>query len=458
MSKKDRKLEYEIELLEKFIDDKSDIEIHPHDIAKILKNIKSQDEEKFLYYLRKLPDDVLGEVVLELPENYLKEIIEEIPSDRLSNAVKQLESDDATDLIQDIEEIDEEKAEEVISSLDEKEQEEIKKLSSYADDEAGAYMQTELFKAKLNEKIEDAINRLRELKKKGELENIHQVYIVDEFDRLLFTVSLEDLITFDFSKTFKEVLEEELKKQPSFHYAKDTTKIDEVKHMFEEYDLSALPVLDKDGRLIGRITSDDIYDLIEESATEQIYNLAGVSEEGESEDSILAVGKNRAIWLFINLGTAILASLVIGLFESTIQKYVALAVLMPIVASMGGNAGTQTLTVVVRQLALGEIDFQNAKEALKKEVVIALINGFLFALVMGLIALIWFNDIKLGWVIALAMVINLLAAGLFGALIPLILKKLNIDPAVGSTVLLTTVTDVVGFFAFLGLAKIFLIN
>ena len=153
-----------------------------------------------------------------------------------------------------------------------------------------------------------------------------------------------------------------------------------------------------------------------------------------------------------------MASLVIGIFEGTIQKYVALAVLMPIVASMGGNAGTQTLTVVVRQLALGEIDKQNAKKALKKEIIIALVNGILFAFVMALIAFIWFKDVKLGYVIALAMVINLLAAGFFGALIPLILKKLNIDPAVGSTVLLTTVTDVVGFFAFLGLAKLLLLN
>ena len=458
MSKKrDKKLEYEITTLESFLDNNSSIQLHPSDIAKILKNIKNSDEEQYVYYLKKVPNEILGDVVLELPEQYLKDVIEEIPSNRLSEAVKELESDDATDLIQDIEEIDEDKAEEVLSGLDENEQKDIKKLSSYEDDEAGAYMQTELFSARLNEKIEDAVRRLRQQKEEGKLENVHQVYIVDEFGRLLFTVSLEDLITFDFSKTFKEAFGDQIE-ESGIRYAKDTTKIDDVLHIFEEYDLSALPVIDKDGRLIGRITSDDIYDLIQENATEQIYNLAGVSDEAEHEDNLLITGQKRAVWLFINLGTAILASLVIGFFESTIQQYVALAVLMPIVASMGGNAGTQTLTVVVRQLALGEIDLQNAKNALKKEVLIAVINGIPFALVMGLIAFLWFNDTKLGFVIALAMVINLFAAGFFGAVIPLLLKKLHIDPAVGSTVLLTTVTDVVGFFAFLGLAKVFLLG
>ncbi len=198
--------------------------------------------------------------------------------------------------------------------------------------------------------------------------------------------------------------------------------------------------------------------MIEDQATEQIYNLAGVEDEVEEEGDIKEITKKRAWWLLINLGTAILASFVIGLFDETIQKYVALAVLMPIVASMGGNAGTQTRTVVVRKLALGEIDWQNAKKALLQETLISLLNGFIFAVVMGAIAWVWFDDHLLGVVIAIAMVINLLAAGFFGAVIPLFLKKIGQDPAVGSSVLLTTVTDVVGFFAFLGLAKVMLVH
>jgi len=218
-----------------------------------------------------------------------------------------------------------------------------------------------------------------------------------------------------------------------------------------------LPVVDHESRLVGRITSDDIYDVIEERATEQIYNLAGVNDEVEHEEDIRGIFKNRAGWLFINLLTAILASAVIGLFDATIAAYVPLAILMPIVASMGGNAGTQTLTVMVRQMALGEIEFGNARSALYKEISVSVLNGLLFALVMGLIAWVWFRQPMLGAVIGMAMIINLFIAGFFGASIPLLLRRINIDPAVGSTVLLTTATDVFGFFSFLGLAKIILL-
>ena len=208
--------------------------------------------------------------------------------------------------------------------------------------------------------------------------------------------------------------------------------------------------------LIGRITSDDILDVIEDKATEQMYQLAGVDDDFEHDD-LVTTAKKRAMWLFLNLGTAILASIVIGFFDQTIQAYVALAVLMPIVASMGGNAGTQTLAVMVRQMALGEIDFENSKDAIKKEIFISLFNGILFALLIGIIAYFWFNTALLGLVIGMSMIINLFSAGFFGASIPLLLKKYNIDPAVGSTVLLTTVTDIVGFFSFLMLAKLILL-
>jgi magnesium transporter len=188
-----------------------------------------------------------------------------------------------------------------------------------------------------------------------------------------------------------------------------------------------------------------------------MYQLAGVKEEFEREDNTLSVAKNRALWLFINLGTAILASLVIGVFDQTIQQYVALAILMPIVASMGGNAGTQTLAVMVRRLALGEIDHENSKEVIKKEIIISIFNGMLFGLVVALVAIVWFDTLMIGVVIALSMMINLFCASFFGATIPLLLKRFNIDPAIGSTVLLTTVTDIMGFFSFLGLAKIMLV-
>ncbi len=431
------------------------VKLHPSQIAGYLKYLAHQDKEEFLKYLKKLPKELLGEVILELPESLKDEAIEALSVKELAEAIERLDSDDATDLVKDIEDVDEELEQKVLDNISEDYKEEIEELIGYEETQAGAYMQTEVFKAYLDESIKEAIERLRELKKSGELSNVHQVYVVDRDERLKAIIPLEDLILYDFNKKFKDIIDDSRYEPVS---VTATTPIAEVIKKFEDYDLTVLAVVDEQGRLLGRITSDDIIDLVEEQATEQIYNLAGVEEDVEEDDDIKEVTKKRAWWLLINLGTAILASLVIGLFDETIQKYVALAVLMPIVASMGGNAGTQTLTVVVRKLALGEIDWQNAKKALFKETMVALLNGLIFAVVMGLIAWIWFNDSKLGLVIAAAMVINLLAAGFFGAIIPLFLKKIGADPAVGSSVLLTTVTDVVGFFAFLGLAKIILLG
>jgi len=448
--------QYSIDFIDDFISGKLEVETSASEIAKNLKTIRQEDEDRFLELLKKLPNDIFGEVVLELPDYYIKDIVESVSGEQLKEAIEELESDDATDLMQDIEDVDSVKAEEILEALDAEDQEEIKKLRRYSEEQAGAYMQTEVFKAFYDEKIQDALARLKEDKLNGELENIHHIFIVDSLGRLMFSISLEDLILFDFSKTFKEEIEDrEDEFQPK--YVKDDENIEEVVHIFEDYDLATLPVVDYNNKLIGRITADDIHDIIQESATEQIYGLAGVDEEAEHDESIKEAGKSRASWLFINLITALLASLVIGLFDHTIQSYVALAVLMPIVASMGGNAGTQTLTIMVRQLALGEVDFKNAKDAIKKEIILALSNGLLFGLLMGIIAILWFHDIKLGLVISSSMLINLLSAGLTGATIPLLLKKLGIDPAVGSTVLLTTVTDVVGFFSFLGLATLVLL-
>ncbi len=452
---KNRDIKDNIEIIEAYLSGKIDYEISVSDLAKYLKSIKEDDEALFISLLQKFPNDILGDLVLELPEYYLKNIIENIPSERLSEAIEDLESDDATDLIQDIEEIDEDKAEEILSSLDKEDQEEIKRLSRYDDEEAGAYMQTEVFTALCDEKIQSAVDRLRDLKKEGELENVHQVSIVGKLDRLLYSISLEDLITFNFTNNFTQEIEgNEDEYKP--RYVRDNENISKVIELFEDYDLSSLPIVDYHGKLLGRITSDDIYDIIQERATDQIYKLAGVDDEIEHEESTFEAGKARVIWLFLNLCTAILGASVIGMFENVIQSYVALAILMPIVASMGGNAGTQSLTIMVRQLALGDIDRENAKAAIKKELSIAVANGLIFALSIGIIAYIWFNDTRIGIVIAIAMMINLVIAGVVGSLVPLGLKRAGIDPAVGSSVFLTTTTDIVGFFSFLGLASLVL--
>jgi magnesium transporter len=429
---------------------------HSHEIARILRQIYHEEgSEAYLHYVQRIPEEYLGEILLELPENIKDEALEHLSVPKLVEVVDELDSDDAADLMQDIEEIDEAKEQAILSNLDDDDVEDIERLKNYDEDEAGSLMQTELFRAELDETIRDAIDRLRRLKADGDLDNVYQVFIVDAFGFLIGAVSFEELITYDFSRRFRDYFDEGHKMIQSIK-ASDT--IDEVIRRFEDYDLVVLPVTDARGKLIGRITSDDVYDRIESRATEQIYKMAGVSDEAEEDKSIGPITRKRAIWLGVNLVTAIVASIVIGWFDQTIQAYVALAVLMPIVASMGGNAGTQSLTVMVRQIALGELGGYEARQAIRQEVAVSLINGVIFAVVMGSVAMVWFHDMRLGMVIALAMVINLVFAGFFGAIIPLGLRRIGVDPAVASSVLLTTVTDVVGFLAFLGLASVMLVR
>ncbi|QOP42577.1 magnesium transporter [Sulfurimonas sediminis] len=439
--------------LNKYLQSHSSSEMHPAEIAKILKGLNDKD---FSEAIKLVPKDLVGDVALALPDRYFDDVVENFNAEELSHAVSELESDDQLEFMQELEDVDEDKASEVFHKLDAEDKHEIAKLKKYDEDQAGAYMQLEVFTAKEDEIVQDVIKRFARLRKENELENVQNLFIVDSNNRLLYTVGLDDLLIFDFSKTIKENIEQS---EESFEpkSARDTEDIKEVVNYFKEYDLSVMPVVNDEGILVGRITSDDIYDIINEHATEQMYNLAGVDDEAEEDEDVLKATKKRATWLGINLLTAIAASLVIGLFSETINSMVALAVLMPIVASMGGNAGTQSLTVVVRQLALGEISQTDAFRTIKKEVVISLMNGLLFAVVMGIIAWLWFHIPMLGVVIGLSMIINLLMAGFFGAMIPLLLKILGIDPAIGSTVILTTVTDVVGFFSFLALAKYILL-
>jgi len=447
--------QYENEMqhaLELYLNGSDEHELHASEVAYLLKKIRSENKDEFFDSLSRLPQDARGDVLLELPEKLKDEAISFYSTKELAEAIEGLESDDATDLVQDIDEFDEEKSDAVIAHLDDEDREEIEHLLHYEEDQAGAWMQVELFDAILDEKIQTAVDRLKFLKESDELENVHQVFIINEERRLIAAIPLEDVILFDFDKTFREQLESK-----EFRSVEATADIEDVASIFEQFDLSVLPVVDRQGHLVGRITSDDIYDVIEERATDQIYNLAGVNDDVEQEENLFGIFKQRASWLFINLITAILASIVIGMFDATIAAFVPLAILMPIVASMGGNAGTQTLTVMVRRMALGHIDVVNAKQAVVKEFIVSLMNGIIFAVLMGIVAYVWFDIPKLGLVIGLAMIINLLIAGATGALIPLMLKRMDIDPAVGSTVLLTTVTDVFGFLSFLGLASLILL-
>ena len=428
-------------------------ELHPSEIASLLKDM---NEKHFDEAVSSIPKELIADVALEMPDRYFGDIVETFTPEEIAESLSDMESDDQTDFIQELEEVDNTIAKEVFDKLDKEDQADILQLKQYEENEAGAYMQVEVYAAKLDHKVQDVIKEFAELKRKGQLENVNYLFVTDEDNHLRYGVGLDDLLVFDFDKTLRENINENPEKyKPIIGHDHDDIK--DIVQKFQEYDLNSMPIVDEYGYLLGRITSDDIYDIISEHATDQMYHLAGVNDDAEEDDDIIKAGKARAIWLGINLFTAIAASLVIGIFETTLQSYVALAVLMPIVASMGGNAGTQSLTVVVRQLALGDIAKHDAFRTIKKEVILSLANGVLFAIIIGVVAAIWFDKGMLGVVIALSMIINLLSAGFFGSMIPLMLKKLNIDPAIGSTVILTTITDIVGFFSFLGLATLILL-
>ncbi|MCI6343210.1 MAG: magnesium transporter [Campylobacter sp.] len=425
-------------------------ELSPAEVAEGLKELKKSDKSAYSELLPKLNKEDLAEVAIEMPEHMLKDVIMHIPQEKIVDAIETLESDDATDLIQNIEDIDENKAKELFDSLEIESKKEISALMNYEENEAGAYMQVELFKAELSESLQTAIERFRQLKKSGELVSVFVLFITDSAGVLRYAVPIDDMILFEPNDSLAKIMSEHGSEYEA-HFVRDDDDIKEVAQIVKNYDLSSIAVVDKAGVLLGRITNYDIHDFLEESATEQIYNLAGVNDEAE-EESVVKAGRARAVWLVLNLITAIISSVVISLFDESINKIVALAILMPIVASMGGNTGTQALTVTVRRLATREITFSNAKSVIGREFAIAFVNGVIFAVLVGLVAHVWFGIAGLGFVIAAAMLINLAGAGFFGAIIPMSLKRFGVDPAVASPVLLTTMTDVVGFLSFLGLA------
>ncbi len=442
-----------MDVLATYLDKHKIKDLHPSEIAKLLKNL---DKTSFNAAIQIIPKEIIGDVALELPHSYFSDIVNSFTVQELAIAVNELESDDQTDFMQDLEEVNAKVSQSVFTQLNKDTQENILHLKQYKEGEAGAYMQTEVYTASLDQDVHDVIRDFADLRQVNQLKNIHYLFVTDKDKKLHYGIGLDHLLIFDFQKTLRENIEADLK-EFRLIVSYDNEKIENVVQKFREYDLDTMPIINESGILLGRITSDDIYDIMNVQATDQMYHLAGVDDDTEEADNIIKSGTSRAVWLGFNLLTAIAASMVIGLFTETLQSFVALAILMPIVASMGGNAGTQSLTVMVRQLALGNITKNNALRMIKKEVSISVVNGILFAIIMGIIASVWFDKAMLGVVIALSMLINLLSAGFFGSMVPLMLKKLDLDPAIGSTVILTTVTDVIGFFSFLGLATIILL-
>ena len=379
----------------------------------------------------------------QVDDTVRKEILEELPAEAVAEGVREIDSDDAVAILEDLPK-DEQR--EILEQLPPHERVALARSLLYPENSAGRRMQTEFIAVAPAWTVGQAIDYMRETPDLPD--RFWELYVVDAEHKLKGTVALDRVLRTKRPVPMAEFLDEEL------HRVRVTDDQEDVARLFERYDLVSAPVVDESDRLVGVITFDDIVDVIEEEAEEDIKALGGVRREEELSDPVWAIARGRFNWLLVNLATAFLASSVLGLFEGELQKMVALAVLAPIVASQGGNAATQTMTVAVRALATRELSTANAGRIIFREVLVGLVNGLAFAVITGVAAAAWFKVADLGLVIGLAMICNLLAAALGGILVPLVLYHFRADPAVSSGVFVTTVTDVVGFFSFLGIATL----
>ncbi|MEK7880720.1 MAG: magnesium transporter [Deltaproteobacteria bacterium] len=416
--------------------------LHHSDIAKLIEGV-TEDEAVAIFRL--LSNETASEVVLEIEGARRELLVSSVSKEELVDIIEEMETDDATDVISELPSAD---AIEVLEGIGAGEAIEVQKLLKYPDDTAGGKMQAELVAVKEDFTVRQTIEEVR--KKAKETENISAVFVVDSSGRFLGTVALDKLILADEDALIKDVVDRSA--------AKVTTDLDqeEVAKIFQKYDLISMAVVDKENRLVGRITIDDIVDVIEEEMFEDFYKMASLNVEERVLDEPMRSFKLRVPWLLINLATAFLAASVVKLFESTIETLVILAVLMPIVAGMGGNAATQAITVVTRGLALGELDLRHAKRVLFKESAVGFANGIVTGALACLVAYLLGAKLMIGVLLFLAMTANLVIAGFSGAIIPLLLKRFGFDPAVSSSIFVTTCTDIGGFFTFLGLATVFL--
>jgi magnesium transporter len=415
-------------------------ELHESDVGDL---IEALDPELRPRLVELMGHDFDFAALTEVDDKVREEILEELPSETVAEGVRELDSDDAVVILEDL---PKDEQAEILDQLPADERDALARSLEYPENSAGRRMQAEFIAVAPNWTVGRTIDYMRETPDLPD--RFWELYVVDPDRRLKGTVALDRLLRTKRPVPIAELIDEELRP------VRVTDDQEEVARLFERYDLVSAPVVDEDRRLVGVITFDDIVDVIEEEAEEDIRALGGVGREEELSDSVWTIVKGRFPWLFANLLTALLASWVIRQFEGSIQKMVALAVLMPIVASMGGNAGTQTMTVAVRALATRELSSANAWRIIRREWMVGMLNGLGFALIMGVIAAAWFNVTDLGLVIGLAMMTVLAAAALGGILIPLALIRLGVDPAVSSGPFVTTITDVVGFFSFLGIATL----
>ena len=417
--------------------------IHNADIAELLQNL---DPVLRLSLLNIIRDKFDPEILTYLNDSLREEIVETLDIKQLASNAKQLDIDDAVDLVEDLEEEDQNT---FLENLEEEERNLIEEGLNYPEDSAGRLMQRKFVSIDQMWNVGQAIDYLR-ANKRNLPDDFYDIYLIDLNRKVEGVVPLGRLMGSKRDIKLRSISNKDIR------VIEVNTDQEEVAYQFSKYGLVSAPVIDEQKKIIGSITVDDVVDVIEEEREEDILKLGGVGHT-DIYNSVIDTTKSRISWLIVNLMTAVVASLVIGLFEAAIEKVVALAILMPIVASMGANAGTQTLTVAVRALAVKELTTSNALKIITKETLIGGINGIIFAIVISLVSIFWFQDFMLGVIIGLAMVLNLILAGFAGTIIPIALEKMKIDPALASAVILTTITDVFGFLSFLGLATLFLI-
>lgn len=418
-------------------------ELHPAEIAHVIETLPVKQRD---YLWERIPTEYEGEVLVNLNESVRSYFIKTMEPSALLAATESLETDDLADILS---EIPQAISQELLLSMEQQDRERLKSVLSYADDTAGGLMDLNTIMIRADTSLEVV---LRYLRFKNELpEGTDTLYVVDRENSYLGLLPLTTLLTSDPNLLVADTM------NAGIEAINAETAVRDVVTTFEHRDLITAPVIDNNGKLLGRITIDDVVDAIRDEAEHSVMSMAGLNEEDDMFAPAFFSTKKRAVWLGVNLLTALLASIVIGQFEATIEKLVALAILMPIVASMGGIAGSQTLTLVIRGMALGRVGKSNAKRLLHKELWVGLFNGLIWAVIIAAVAGLWFDSIQLSYIIGTAIVINLFVAALAGASIPLILTRFNIDPALAGTVILTTITDVIGFFAFLGLATLIIL-
>ena len=414
-------------------------EIHPVDFLEAL----GEFDDDPLIILEKLPDEYVA-LLLDYAEDDEKfNLLSLFSKNRQAQIISEMSSDELVDLLGTL---DEDEQNEIITNMNTEEVEEVKALLSYDPESAGGIMATEFISIKETDTVNETINYLRTMA--PDSETPYYIYVVDDLDVLKGVVPLRQIIVSTPDTLIKDIMIENIISAPV-----DMDQ-EEVSHIFEKYGFMAIPVVDHNGEILGIITVDDVMEIMKEEYTEDMFRLAGLDEEEKVAGTVIGAIKSRLPWLLVNLVTATLAAKTVSLFENTIAQIVALATFMPMVAGMGGNAGSQTLTLIIRGIAIGEISYENQAGILKKEIAIGIINGLCLGLVVGVLGYFWVGSLVFGFVIGTAMLLNLIVATISGYLVPILLKKVGIDPALASAVFVTTVTDVLGFFFFLGLATI----